>query len=304
MSEVRVVQIALLGEAQVSVTEGPARRVGGPRVRMLLALLALEPGRPVRCESLIDTIWGDDPPADPANALQTLVKRLRAVLPHGVAVEFVAVAYRLAIDADDIDIHRFVRLAGEGHELLAAGAASPAARTLDAALGLWRGAAFADLTDVPELCWHADRWNELRLDAIETRADAYLSLGRGPELAASLERELRLQPLRESLAARAIRVLAAGGRQGRARVVFESTRHLLRAELGVSPSPELARARDELDWLPEYSDSRLAVRRTGSIERVRDLPGIAALPDSALPAQCQGLGGQCPRWSFRPFESE
>jgi DNA-binding SARP family transcriptional activator len=256
-------QIALLGEVRVAAADGSTRRVGGPRVRLLLALLALEPGRPVRCASLIDAIWGDAPPAEPANALQTLVKRLRAVLPHGVAVESATAGYRLIVDAEDIDVHRFIRLAGEGTARLAAGAAGPAAHALDAALQLWRGPALMDLADLPDLHWNADRWNELRLNAIEARADAYLALGRGRELAASLEHELRGQPLRESLVVRVIRVLAVSGQPTRAHRVFETTRGLLRTELGVPPSSELEHARNEIDR------------------------------GKYLPALCQARGGQC-----------
>ncbi|MBO0687017.1 MAG: winged helix-turn-helix domain-containing protein, partial [Candidatus Dormibacteraeota bacterium] len=59
--------------------DGKEVPVGGRRVRMLLALLLLDPGRPVPAARLVDELWGAEPPADAANALQSLVSRLRAV---------------------------------------------------------------------------------------------------------------------------------------------------------------------------------------------------------------------------------
>ncbi|MGF6880575.1 putative ATPase/DNA-binding SARP family transcriptional activator [Nocardia sp. GAS34] len=286
-----MVQIALLGEVQVSAADGSVVRVGGPRVRLLLALLALEPGRAVSCSALIGTIWSDNPPADPANALQTLVKRLRAVLPDGVAMEHAAASYRLLVDADNIDIHRFLRLVDEGTAQLAAGRTGTAARTLDAALLLWRGPAFADLIDVPDLYWHADRWNELRLDAVEARADAYLSADRGQELGVSLEHELRMHPLRESLAARVIRALAAGGQHSRAHEVFAATHRLLHAELGVVPSPELVRARDEMTGSADEPGSRLPARITSLIGREYEVEQVAAQLDTVRVLTLTGPGG-------------
>ncbi|NMT18847.1 hypothetical protein HKA99_31360, partial [Vibrio parahaemolyticus] len=44
--------------------------VVGERPQALLAALAARPGRPFRSERLVDVIWGDEPPANPAKALQ------------------------------------------------------------------------------------------------------------------------------------------------------------------------------------------------------------------------------------------
>ncbi|WP_429420898.1 ATP-binding protein [Nocardia sp. GAS34] len=291
MSEERVVQIMLLGEVGISTTDGTSQRVGGPRVRLLLALLALQPSRPVRCATLISAIWDGSPPAEPTNALHTLVKRLRAMLPPSVSVESSAGGYRLRAEIDDIDVHRFAHLVDEGVSQAAAGESGPAARTLDTALGLWRGEAFADLADIPDLCWHADRWNELRLDAVEARADAYLSLGRGCELVASLARELQDRPLRESMAARLIQALAASGQQARALEVFDTTRDLLRTELGVSPSRELAQARARIASGAHVSAPRLPVRITSFIGREPDLERLGPTLGSIRLLTLTGPGG-------------
>ena len=94
-------RIGVLGPLEVSDAAGRPVRVGGHRVRALLILLALDAGRVVPAHSLIDRLWPAARPADAANALQSLVSRLRVALrqagvPEGV-VESSPVGYRLAV---------------------------------------------------------------------------------------------------------------------------------------------------------------------------------------------------------------
>ncbi|MEC3952631.1 BTAD domain-containing putative transcriptional regulator [Nocardia sp. CDC153] len=261
--------------------------MGGPRVRTLLALLALEPGRVISCDALICGIWGEARPADPANALQTLVKRVRALLPPEAAVESAAGGYRLRIAADAIDIHRFARLVEEG----VGAPAQRAAGALDAALELWRGEPFADLVENADLYWHADRLNQLRLDAVEARADAYLALGRGREVIESLVRELRAEPLRESLAVTLIRAFTATGQAARAREVFDVTRDQLRTELGVAPSPELVAAVEHIGSGTTVVVPALPVRLTSLIGREPDLKRLGEMLSDTRLVTLTGPGG-------------
>jgi DNA-binding SARP family transcriptional activator len=140
------VRIGLLGTLAVQDDAGRPVRVGGARVRALLILLALDAGQVVPAYALIDRLWGDDPdrrPADAANALQSLVSRLRAALRDagldpGI-VESSPVGYRLAIASQQVDATAFEQQARAGAQALAAGDAARAARILRAALALWRG---------------------------------------------------------------------------------------------------------------------------------------------------------------------
>jgi DNA-binding SARP family transcriptional activator len=97
----------------LSLRDGADREieVGGARLRMLLVRLALDAGRIVPSESLIDGLWGEQPPTDAMNALQSLVSRLRKA---GIAkqLESHPVGYSLA--ATEVDVHTFERLAVEG----------------------------------------------------------------------------------------------------------------------------------------------------------------------------------------------
>jgi DNA-binding SARP family transcriptional activator len=86
--------------------------VPGARLRALLIALALDPGRVVPKATLVDWIWGEQPPAEAANALQRLVSRLRRALPDGV-VEGQPGGYRLAVAPEAMDAVRFERLIGQ-----------------------------------------------------------------------------------------------------------------------------------------------------------------------------------------------
>ncbi|MEV4398508.1 BTAD domain-containing putative transcriptional regulator [Nonomuraea sp. NPDC049607] len=215
-------RISILGPLEVEGDGGPVA-VGGLRLRALLAVLALEAGRLVTAERLIDVLWPQEPPANAANALQTLVRRLRAALRPDEVIDSRPGGYALAAPAEQVDALAFRRLAGEDPER---------------ALALWRGAALADLTSVPYLADVATALEQERLAAVEARAERLLADGRPVELTA----EVTAHPLRERLVGLAMRGLAASGRQAEALEMFERTRHRLADELGVDPGAELRAA--------------------------------------------------------------
>jgi predicted ATPase/DNA-binding SARP family transcriptional activator len=233
------VQFAILGPVEARRPGGTPVPLGGPQLRGLLALLALDAGRVVGAERLIDGLHGDHPPEGAAEALQSQVSRLRRRLRDGGApdglVEFTPAGYRLAVDPQDVDVHRFERLTAE-----ARATADPAAkRELFAeALSLWRGPALDGLADPPR----AARLAELRLAAIEDRVEAELALGHHERLVAELRELTGEHPLRERLAAQLVRALHGGGRSAEALTAFAEIRERLADELGTDPSPELADA--------------------------------------------------------------
>ena len=182
----------------------------------------------VSADRLIDGVWADDPPAAAGNALQALVSRLRRAAPD-LVIEAVPAGYRLAIDPDRVDAHRFARLAMD-----------PA--SVKDALALWRGA--LEFPDVARAA--AIRLEEQWLTAQQNRIAADLGRGGGAELVPELEELVAAHPLHEPLAALLMRTLAAAGRPGRALEVFERTRQRLADTLGSDPSPELAQLHLEL----------------------------------------------------------
>jgi len=76
---VMVVGLRLLGP--VEVWAGPAQlEVGPPRQRAVLAALAVDAGRVVPVEVLVDRVWGEDPPERVRRTLHTHIARVRRVV--------------------------------------------------------------------------------------------------------------------------------------------------------------------------------------------------------------------------------
>ncbi|RSD09127.1 BTAD domain-containing putative transcriptional regulator [Amycolatopsis eburnea] len=278
-------QFAILGPVEARRPDGTPVALGGPQLRGLLALLALDAGRVVGADRLIDGLHGDHPPEGAAEALQSQVSRLRKRLKDGGApdglVEFTSAGYRLAVDPQDVDLHRFERLTARARET-----AGPEAKLalFTEALALWRGPALDGLADPPR----AARLAELRLAAIEDRVDAGLALGQHDRLVAELRELVREHPLRERLAARLVRALHGSGRSAEALSVFAEVRERLADELGADPSPELADAHTAV--LRGAPARRVPVPLTGFVAR-GELDGLRAALASARLVTLTGPGG-------------
>ncbi|MGV9773017.1 AfsR/SARP family transcriptional regulator [Streptosporangium sp. NPDC003464] len=231
---------AILGPLEIR-RRGEAAEIAGQRLRTLLALLLLDAGRTVPVGRLVAGVWEERPPNAVGNALQALISRLRGALgdQRGL-VEADAAGYRLAVDPDRVDAHRFARLAAEGRAALGAGAPADAATALRAALALWRGPALADLAGNDAVAAAITRLETLRLAAVEDRLEADLLLGRQAEAAAELPALIAAHPLRERLRGQLMRALYGSGRHVEALASYEDARLVFAGELGVDPSPELA----------------------------------------------------------------
>lgn len=277
--------------------DGAGIDIGGPRLKTLLALLALRAGSVVQTSELIDGLWGDDVPAGVANALQSLVSRLRAQLAPDAAVEARDGGYALTVDPDQVDAHRFQRLADEGREALEAGRPDDAAGLLADALRLWRGDALAGSGDGTSLRAAAHRLDLERQAATLARIDADLARGRHVAVVAELEGLVAEHPFNEHVRGQLMRALYGSGRQADALSVYENTRRLLREELGADPSPELQRVHIAvLQRSPELDAVRLPrtnlrAQLTSFVGREEDLRRIADLLDSSRLVTLIGPGG-------------
>jgi predicted ATPase/DNA-binding SARP family transcriptional activator len=237
-------RIGVLGPLEVSDAAGQPVRVGGHRVRALLILLALEAGRVVPAPALIERLWPEERPADAANALQSLVSRLRVALRKasgaGGVVESSPAGYRLAVPPEAVDAIAFESQARAGSRALAKGDAREAASLLRAALMRWRGSALTDVAGEEFAFAPAARLAELRAAATLDLIEADLTLGAADATMIGELRELTAaDQLAERPAALLMRALAAAGRQSEALAVYQRTRGELAERLGVDPSPRL-----------------------------------------------------------------
>jgi predicted ATPase/DNA-binding SARP family transcriptional activator len=232
--QTRHVEVGILGPLTVEDGGRPIE-VGGARLRALLIRLAASAGGWVPVSALIGDLWGEDPPADEINALQSLVSRLRRALIRSELVESGPAGYRLAIAPESVDAIRFERLTAHGRRRLTEGDPQEASAAFGEALRLWRGAPLAEVADATYAVAWIERLDKLRLSTIDDRADAGLKLGRHADLVAELDEVAGLHPLRERTHELLIRALAGSGRQAEALAAYEQLRRALAEELGLDP---------------------------------------------------------------------
>jgi YVTN family beta-propeller protein len=195
-------------------------------------------GRVVTSDQLIDELWAGRPPARPEKTLHVYISQLRRALSNGEPARRGA-GYVLDVPLEDLDAARFEELVRRGAELRAAGEPEAADAALTDALELWRGPALADFTYESFAQAEIARLEELRLTALEERAEAGLALGRHAELVPELEALVREHPSRERLVAALMLALYRAGRQADALAAFGEARGRLLDELGLEPGREL-----------------------------------------------------------------
>jgi DNA-binding SARP family transcriptional activator len=231
------------------VRQGCVLDIGAGKKRMLLAVLLLHANEIVSSDRLIDELWGVHPPATAPKILQGYVSQLRKVLANEAGGQDPAAAggvlvtrppgYALQLERGRLDADHFADLLARGRAALAADAPHDASLLLNQALGLWRGAPLADFTFDSFAQEEIARLEELRLAALEERIDADLALGREADLVAELEALVARHPLRERLRGQLMVALYRCGRQAEALQVYQDTRGVLVAELGLEPGKGL-----------------------------------------------------------------
>jgi DNA-binding SARP family transcriptional activator len=226
--------VALAGDDRVDL--------GRRRERCLLGLLLLEAGRSMPAERLLTLLWEADPPPTALRQLRVNVSRLRARLAlRGVRILTSGRGYVVDVDPSSVDAHVF------GTEVRRAMAMSPGpgrAAALDSALGRWRGPLMADVASD----WLRERigvgLEELRMSAVELRAETELDLRSDTakaDMVADLAVLVERYPLRERLVGTFMLALYREGRRSEALRTYLRVRARLVDELGVGTSRELER---------------------------------------------------------------
>ncbi|MGH2642188.1 MAG: BTAD domain-containing putative transcriptional regulator [Actinomycetota bacterium] len=233
----------LLGPLEVDAGTIPVP-LGGPKQRAVLAHLLLRPNQLVPSETLIDELWGDEPPETARNTVQTYVSHLRKALGEGRLL-WRPPGYMLTIDPSELDSSSFDDLLREAKKALAVDP-KLAVSLYDDALALWRGPALADVAAESSLLAEAARLDDLRLAAQEDRVHGLLASGQATRAVGETEALLARHPLRERLWGQLMLALYREGRQADALGSFQRAREILAGELGIDPSPELARLQERI----------------------------------------------------------
>ncbi|MFF4341675.1 BTAD domain-containing putative transcriptional regulator [Kitasatospora sp. NPDC001540] len=254
------------------------RRIRGPKIRTLLAVLLLNANRPVSLDRLTDALWGEDAPATAEASLRNLVARLRRALADEDGRRLLAApsGYRLVVAEDELDTLQFesaIRRARAAHET---GDLPAVLAETAAALDLWRGEPLADLPETAVDGAVREQWRESRLQALEWRFDAELRQGRPHALIPELTRLVGEHPLREAFHAQLMRALHLTGDRARALAVHQRLRAALVEELGVEPGSAVREAHRQV--LAERPAAPAAAAAAAATDRPRpsQLPAPAS----------------------------
>ncbi|WP_173071773.1 BTAD domain-containing putative transcriptional regulator [Phytohabitans houttuyneae] len=238
----RRLRVEVLGP--LSVRAGSAAVDLGPTPqRDLLALLALQPGRVVSRDEIVDVLWGDEPPKTCLSMVQTYVGRLRARLDPdreprspGKVIRLAGDGYAIDLGPAELDLAQFQELVERGtgtHD------APTAVDLLDRALRCWRGPVLAGVN--PRLRSHpaAVATSRQRVRAALAYADLAADLGLHEAAVARLQELVPDEPLHEGVTAKLMVALAGSGERAAALSLFAEVSRRLADELGVEPSAEL-----------------------------------------------------------------
>ncbi|WP_415950692.1 AfsR/SARP family transcriptional regulator, partial [Streptomyces sp. KLOTTS4A1] len=292
------VRYSVLGTTLAHLPDGTPVTLGGARLRALLTVLALSPGRAVPVGRLVDEVWDGEPPADAAGALQALVGRLRRSL-GAAAVVLGPGGYQLAAEREDVDAYRFEHFAREAANALADEDPVKALALYDEGLALWRGPALADL---PDRGAEAARWEARRLEARRGRFAAALGLGRAEQILPELAALAEAHPLDEPLQAVRLRALRDAGRAAEALAAYEGVRGRLAEQLGADPGAELRALHAEL--LDPATAATAAAPATAATPATGAAPAAPSAPERAVGSVATPTALQAPDTPTAPQAPE
>ncbi|HEV2639726.1 MAG TPA: BTAD domain-containing putative transcriptional regulator [Actinocrinis sp.] len=234
-------RFGLLGTVVVE-RDGALVEMNSAMPRTVLAALLLHANTIVPVQTLIEVLWGGEPPASVTASLQNHVMRLRRLLGEegGARIRAVAPGYLIEVRPGELDLDVFAGLTVSGRLAAQSGDWDRASADLGAALALWRGDPAAD---VPGLAGHRGlrRLARTRLRALGDRIEADLELGRHRELIGELGSLVAEHPLREGFHRQLMLALYRADRQAEALEVFQRLRRRLAQGLGAQPSVAIRR---------------------------------------------------------------
>jgi basic membrane lipoprotein Med (substrate-binding protein (PBP1-ABC) superfamily)/DNA-binding SARP family transcriptional activator len=247
------VRYQVLGPLQVTRDlQGAAAEeieLGPPKQRALLALLVLNAGQVVSTEAIIDSLWAQRAPRTAGHSVQVYVSELRRSLRgpgREEPIETRGGGYRLTARDDEVDARQFERFVASGRRELAESRPDAAVASLAAGLALWRGPVLADLATADFVQPHIQALDGLRLDAMESLAEARLATGDPDGALSVLTSTVSADPLREQPRALLMLALYRLGRQVEALRSYQQYSRLLADELGLDPSPALRRLQEQV----------------------------------------------------------
>jgi DNA-binding SARP family transcriptional activator/tetratricopeptide (TPR) repeat protein len=288
------VRFGLLGTLVLADGHSGPVTVSGARQRTLLASLLLSANVPVSLDALAESVWDGSPPDGAATTLRSHVRRLRRALgPRAAArITFCSPGYLISVQEPELDVLSFQAACRKAAVARSGGQWQKASAAATGALELWRG---TPLLDVPSQVLRdqvVPALEQLRLQALEDRAEAELRLGSCDLLIPELRGLVARHPVRERFHAQLMEALARAGRQAEALEAYRQARQSLVDELGIEPGPHLQLlhkqilAGDPSLVAPSNGEAVAASRGSGSAT------SIATAVPRQLPAAPQHFAGR------------
>lgn len=231
--------VATLGPLRVSAGERQIA-LGPPKQRAVFAILALRANDVVSRDDLVDSVWGEAPPATAAGSLHTYMSGLRRALSGvGEPLTSSRTGYTLRLDPGRLDIRVVERLMGRARESRAGRDPVAAATAYAEALAHWRpGAALSGLPG-PFVAGYRTRMSDLRLQALLEHAEVRLELHEPATVVDQLREHAGDTPHHERLRALLMTALYRSGQTADALTQYHDLRRRLADDLGIDPSAEL-----------------------------------------------------------------
>jgi DNA-binding SARP family transcriptional activator/predicted ATPase len=295
-SKVRVL-FQVLGGVRATVGGVDLGLSGQPQ--RLVGVLLAERDRVVTTDLLVERLWADRPPATAPKVVHVLVGKLRRALePDLIRASDARVickaprGYRLVAGPTDLD--RFLELAESASQTRSRRPRQALAHAWEA-LDVWTGRPWGTQADEAWLVDRVAALEETHRRIEELWADLMLLEGRGGEAIERFRAAALAEPLRERRWAQLATALYASDRQAEALRELDRARQLLRDELGLGLSEELARL--ELAILhhdPSLSATparAVVVTGTSFVGREEDLVRLSHAIERERLVTVVGLGG-------------
>jgi DNA-binding SARP family transcriptional activator/DNA-binding XRE family transcriptional regulator len=278
------------------------------RVRVTLGLLALHANSLLYRDTIIDALWGEDPPQTSPVMIQSYIGAIRRLLEPRAPLLLVSsgTGYRLNLDNSQADHLAFERLVADARKARSSGQAEAAEDLYARALGLWRGEPLADvaaLWDHPAVLG----LRNLRAASELEYADVLATAGRYERALPLLQELARRDALNERAHAGLMLALAATGQQAAALQVYDGLLRKLDDELGIRPGPEVTNThlkvlRQEIPPAAQLPIARYAAGPPPGTRPATAGTGSPSRAEPAVPGTPQQLPGTIPHLAGRESE--
>lgn len=259
-------RLSLLGPFHLADPSGRVLEVASRKNRLLLAMLALSPGRTMSRDRLAGLLWSEHNDEQARTSLRQALAVLRKDLKGQDSAFFAGLDGSVTLHQDCILIDTDVFL--QDAECAAQGA-------LEHAISLWRGPFLADVV-APEpeieqwLSEQREHFNGRYIQAMD-RLTPLLSGAARIDMARRL---VQADTLREGSHRQLMEAYLAAGEKAQALRQYDKLRSLLRQELGVEPSPDSQALRD-----------RVAATGNGGQHEAIRLPAAVSIAHAVEPAE-------------------